>query len=141
MSHDTEVRRLLQRLRLLIYLSHLNQRRVEERAGFSKGYLSQLLCGNIDLKYHHVITILRAAEIDPSAFFADLYPRRPNALLQTADGLHRPATPIDQPLHLKLAKLYGMGLESMDDLAERLERCELAFSELEAMGVLDGNPQ
>lgn len=135
----SEVRRTLERLRFLIYMSSLNQRQVEARAGFSKGYLSQLLGGNIELKFRHLIAILDAAGVEPGAFFADLYPRRPNRLLQALDGFQSRSRPFDRPLRIQLARLYGIGLESLADLCERLDRCEDAFSELESMGIFNYN--
>ncbi|RMH23485.1 MAG: hypothetical protein D6696_00400 [Acidobacteria bacterium] len=133
-----EVRRVLRRLRLLIFLSPLNQRQVEARAGFSRGYLSQIVCGNVDLKFRHLITILHAADIDPGAFFAELYPRRRSERLQQVlDGFLRRSRPIDRLLRKQLVRLYGLGLESLEELYERLDRCEDAFSELEAMGIFE----
>lgn len=136
---EGEVRRALERLRLLIYVSPLSQRQVEKNAGFSRGYLSQLICGNIDLKFGHLIRILDATGIDPGVFFADLYPRRPPRTAALAPVERRAPAAAADPSRLQLARLYGLGLESLEELYERLDRCEDAFSELEAMGILRHN--
>lgn len=137
-SRANESRRLLEHLRLLVYLSPLRQRQIEERAAFSRGYLSQLLCGNIDLKFQHLIRILNATDTAPAIFFADLYPAAPAALRSSLQRFRGRSEPFDASLRVQLLRMYGMGLESLADLSERLERCEDAFSELETRGVLRG---
>lgn len=131
-----EVDRIRSRLKLLIHLSKSNQRQVEQRAGFSKGYLSQLLCGNIDLKYRHVLSVLDALDIPAYEFFADLYPERPSRLLGALARFRRQSQPIDPQIREQIARLYGIGLASLEDLSERLDRCEDALEELEALGLL-----
>lgn len=130
-----EVTRILQRLRMLIFLSPTSQRAVEAAAGFSRGYLSQILGGHIELKYRHLIQVLEAMDFDPGVFFADLYPRRtlrPSGL----DQFQRRSRPLGDEIRLQLVRLYGLGLESLEELDERLDRCEDAFTELEALGLL-----
>lgn len=131
-----EVERIRERLRLLIHQAPMTQRQIERRAGFSKGYLSQLMCGNIDLKYHHLMTILGAAGISASDFFSELYPERPSRLLGALASFRRRSQPLDQQVRLQLTRLYGLGLASLDELSERLDRCEDALSELESLGIL-----
>ncbi len=134
-----ELRRLLEHLRLLVYLSPLRQRQIEERASFSRGYLSQLLCGNIDLKFQHLVRILNATDTAPDTFFSELYPAAPAALRANLQRFRSRSEPFDASLREQLLRMYGMGLESLADLSERLERCEDAFSELETRGVLRGD--
>ncbi len=131
-----EVRRLLERLRFLVYFSPLRQRQIEKRARFSRGYLSQLLCGNIDLKFQHLVRILNATEVAPSTFFSELYPAAPSALKASLQRFRHRSEPLDPSFRMQLLRLYGLGLESLADLSERLERCEDVFSELETLGVL-----
>ncbi len=133
-----EVDRIRSRLKLLIHLSRSSQRQVERRAGFSKGYLSQLLCGNIDLKYRHLLSVLEALEVPAYEFFADLYPERPSRLLSALAHFRRESRPIDPQVREQIARLYGIGLASLEDLSERLDRCEDALGELEALGLLGG---
>jgi len=132
-----EIGRIRARLRSIIHLAPVTQRQVEQRAGFSRGYLSQLMCGNIDLKYHHLMRILEVLDTSAGAFFAELYPGRPSRLLGALATFRRRSRPLDHHLRVQLARLYGLGLASLDDLSERLDRCEDALAELEALGFFD----
>ena len=103
-SHDVAF--LLKGLRLRIQRSQFKQYQIEQRAGFRRGYLSQLLSGAIDLKYRHLLVIFNALEIEPSEFFGELFPRR-------GSTAHAP-----------------LGEENILDLADRVARCEAAIDEL-----------
>lgn len=65
-----ELRHALYRL---VRQSDLTQRAIEERNGFTRGYLSQVLKGHVTLTARHVLGILFALDVDPGAFFAELY--------------------------------------------------------------------
>ncbi len=127
--------RILESLRLSIYLSKTTQREIERRVGFSRGYLSQLLGGTVDLKLWQLLAILHAIEMEPAAFFAELFPRRRN--LEILDRFHRQARDREKPLSLELARLYGFGIESVAEFRQRLERCEDALEELAELGLVD----
>lgn len=124
---------ILERVRFRLFLSNLTQREVEKRLGFSKGYLSQLFSGTVEIKYWQLLAILHAMGLDPSEFFAELFPRRHPALETLAD--FRDQAP-QKSLSLELARLYAFGIETILDLYERLERCEVALGELVEMGLL-----
>jgi len=130
-----EATRLCKRLHLVILLSEYSQREVEKRAGYSSGYLSQVLYGHIELKYHHVITILEAIELTPAELFADLYPR--SRTRELCDTLVASLGPHERPLGVQLAQLFGFGIEVLIDLYRRLERCEDALLELRELGFLE----
>ena len=133
MDPKEETIRVLKEIRAVITSSGSSQRKVETRAGFSKGYLSQLLAQNLDLKYWHVIAILRALDHSPDHFFARLYPeRRPSAL----EHFRTRSQPLSQELDAELSRLYGSGIRSLRSLRERLESCEKAIADLETSGVL-----
>jgi transcriptional regulator with XRE-family HTH domain len=136
-QRNGEIRLILQELRRIIKRSDLNQREVEDLAGFSRGYLSQLLAGNLDLKVWHVLSVLKAFQIPPGEFFGRIYPARPpvNALEEFAER----SMPVAEDLDQALATLYRVGIESLSDLRQRLERCERALAELEAQGLLTTN--
>lgn len=55
------------------------QNEVERRIGLSKGYLSQLLTGKVDLKLKHVLRALEAVGIPPVAFYRELAAASPSA--------------------------------------------------------------
>lgn len=133
MKAKDETQRLVQRVRLLVYLSKLTQREIERRIGFSRGYLSQLLGGTVEMKLWHLLAVLDTLDMDPGEFFSEMFPRRRHRSLEMLDDIQRGAK---NPLNLELARLYGFGIESIDDFRERLERCEEALGELRKLGVL-----
>jgi transcriptional regulator with XRE-family HTH domain len=67
---------------------------LERRLDVSPGYLRRLLAGEIELKLRHILSILRALEIEPALYFESLYPAGPgggtirmDALEQRLEGL------------------------------------------------------
>lgn len=70
---DPEVSRVAEALRDAIRKARTSQRAVELALGQSKGYLSQLLGGNLDLKLKHVFEILGVIGAEPADFFVKLY--------------------------------------------------------------------
>ncbi len=135
MEQEKEIIRILEAIRQRIRDSPLNQRKIEECSGFSRGYLSQLLNRNLELKVVHLLAILDALGIEPAAFFRDLYPdpRRPGLAhfeRQAQEGA-RPASHRHE-----MDPLHSVGLASLRTLRERLERCEDAVAQLEDLGVL-----
>jgi transcriptional regulator with XRE-family HTH domain len=124
---------VLNRLRWRIQLSPLTQRALERRLGFSKGYLSQVLRGHVDLKMNHLFSLLEALEVAPGEFFAAVAedpanpPRNPEEEAAFAAQESRPA---------RLARLYSFGLQSIDDFERRLSRCEEALGEARSRGLI-----
>ncbi len=118
---DLEARRIRRRLRDLVEDSDVPRWRVDQRLGHSKGYLSQLLAGTIDLKYRHLIAVLDAIGCTPQRFFQEVFPRlrdrrrrprrypRIEALLSTDPGV---------------VGVYSLGIEAVQELRSRLEHCE-----------------
>lgn len=128
MDPQEEAHRILEEIRRLIRKSGLSQRKVEQLAGFSKGYLSQLLARNLELKYWHVIAILEVLEIYPARFFTLVYPPvRHSALERFRDS----SQPTSEELATELSRLYGSGIQSMRQLRQRMESCEKAISQLQ----------
>ena len=133
MKAKEEAQRIIQRLRLAVYMSDLTQREIERRLDFSRGYLSQLLGGSVEMKLWQLLAVLHVIGLDPGDFFADVFPRRGHETADLAPDTPRGAR---KPLSLELARLYGFGIESIDDFRERLERCEDALSHLRRLGIL-----
>lgn len=132
---SNEIRLIVQELRRIIKRSEHSQREVEELAGFSKGYLSQLLAGNLDLKIWHVLSILKAFEISPADFFERIYPSK--ARLAPMEEFAAGSAPLADDLDQAFATLQRVGVESLSDLRRRLEHCEKALARLEAQGPGD----
>ena len=131
MDPQEEPRRLVQRLRLAVHLSPCTQRAIETRAGLSRGYLSQILNGHVEIKIWHLLVILDAIGTRPADFFFQLFPRRRHRTRKILKGLALAGRGLERPLVLELARLYGYGLESLEELELRLERCEDALAELD----------
>jgi len=129
-----EVAPVVEEIRTMIRRSELSQRRVEELAGFSKGYLSQLLAQNLDLKMWHVLTILDVFDMSPADFFESVFPRAHggSALGNFVDG----SQPLSGDIEMSIHQLYRLGVESLNEMRMRLRRCEKAVDQLEARGVV-----
>lgn len=125
----------LEELRRLIRSSRFSQRAVEVRAGFSKGYLSQLFARNLDLKVWHVLAILDALELNPGEFFFKVYPA---TRYRALESFRRSSQPLSPDMDEMLGRLYHHGVESLNEIRDRLNRCEQAVSKLEEKGYLDG---
>lgn len=125
--------RALVALRRSIRASPLSQRRIEQHAGFSKGYLSQLLAGNLDLKLRHILGVLEALGIAPGQFFAGLYPGTRRAAL-TAFRERRYRDIATRPSDMDA--FHDLGIESLAGLRQRLERCERVVDQLEGLGIV-----
>jgi len=125
-----QTRRALRHLQDLVEDSDVPRREIEVRSGFTRGYLAQLLCGNIDLKLSHLERILDALGKAPGRFFAGLYPSYP-ARRRGSRSRTRLVVTRD------VADVYGYGVESVHELRLRLTRCEEALWELKTSGALE----
>jgi len=129
MEPAAETRRALAYLRDLVEDSDIPRSEIERRLGFSRGYLAQLLTGNMDLKLWQLIAILDTVGKTPAKFFAELFPRRPPGQLS---GRRRPVTVAGLTVTRDVVLVYGFGLDAIRDLRRRLERCERALAKLQA---------
>jgi len=132
-----DVKPILEELRLMIRRSEYSQRQVEEMAGFSRGYLSQLLARNLDLKVWHLLAILDIFGQHPSDFFGRVFGGAKGGL--GGDALRDFAAgsgPLEDELAASFDRLYRVGLDSISRLRQRLERYDHAFEELEARGLV-----
>jgi len=74
MTIDDEVRRATKLLETVMQAAGLTRKDMDQRLGAGPGYVSQVLTGRMELKFRHVLAILRALEVEPSVFFQTLYP-------------------------------------------------------------------
>jgi transcriptional regulator with XRE-family HTH domain len=70
---DEEVQRVSEALREAIRRRKTSQRQIERVLGQGKGYLSQLLGGNVDLKLKHVFAVLEVLGLAADEFFLGIY--------------------------------------------------------------------
>lgn len=101
-AREEAAERVLERLRRLVRSSARTQRSIELDNGFQRGYLSQVLKGHIALTVRHLLGILRALEVAPSTFFAELEEGidlgfgRPPVLLEIRQRMARYDAAIEQ---------------------------------------------
>ncbi|HEX2644119.1 MAG TPA: helix-turn-helix transcriptional regulator [Thermoanaerobaculia bacterium] len=76
---DDEVKRATKLLETVMQAAGLTRKELDQRLGAGPGYISQVLTGRMELKYRHIIAILRALDVDPGAFFQSLYPEPQSA--------------------------------------------------------------
>src|SRR3954466_10853925 len=74
MNIDDEVRRATKLLEKGMQAAGWTRKDLDQRLGAGPGYVSQVLTGGRELKFRHVLSILRALEVEPSVFFQTLYP-------------------------------------------------------------------
>src|SRR3978361_9696 len=74
MTIDDEVRRATKLLETVMQAAGLTRKDLDQKLGAGPGYVSQVLTGRMELKFRHVLAILRALEVEPSVFFQTLYP-------------------------------------------------------------------
>jgi len=72
---EEEVQRVSEALREAIRRRKTSQRQIERVLGQGKGYLSQLLGGNVDLKLKHVFAVLEVLGLAADEFFLGIYGR------------------------------------------------------------------
>lgn len=73
MTIEDEVRQAARLLESLIQAAGVPEDELERRLDVSPGYLGRLLSGEIELKLRHILSILRALEVEPSLYFESLY--------------------------------------------------------------------
>jgi transcriptional regulator with XRE-family HTH domain len=74
MTIDDDVRRATKLLETVMQAAGLTRKDLDQRLGAGPGYVSQVLTGRMELKFRHVLAILRALDVEPSVFFQTLYP-------------------------------------------------------------------
>lgn len=79
MTIEDEVRQAARLLECLIQAAGVSEADLERRLDASPGYVGRVLSGEIELKLRHILSILRALEIEPALFFESLYPAQPPA--------------------------------------------------------------
>jgi len=75
MTIEEEVLRATRLLETVMQAAGLTRKELDQRLGAGPGYVSQVLTGRMELKFRHVVAILRAADFEPGVFFQTLYPQ------------------------------------------------------------------
>ncbi len=83
-ERDAEIHRVTELLKTVVRVAGLSHREIEKRLGQSPGYLSRLFAGAIELKFKHIIDILKVIKVEPHEFFQLAYPRQTGVTSATA---------------------------------------------------------
>jgi len=75
MEWEVEVERVSEALREAIRRKKSSLRNVEQALGQGRGYMSQLLGGNVDIKLKHVFSVLGVIGVEADEFFLNVYSR------------------------------------------------------------------
>lgn len=111
---DDQVQYLKEMLATQIRRQRITRRSIEQRMGWSHGYLTRLMGGVIELKLRHVFDILAMIEVTPAEFFAEAYPLPP--------GRTRPQRAAGQPSDGSEVRLVVMTEEQLERQIEGLVR-------------------
>jgi transcriptional regulator with XRE-family HTH domain len=78
-------------LETVIQAAGATRKELDLKLGAGPGYVSQVLTGRMELKLRHILSILRALEVEPSLFFSTLYPenRQPSDAVVMEEFLRR----------------------------------------------------
>ena len=116
---------LSQVLKRAIRALGLSLREVERRLGMSRGYLTRLFAGEMDLKVDHVVLIAEILGVEPEEIFRLAFPASPaepgQAVLRLRESFGVPAEPpqpetgaasglereIEQIVHRALGKAFA----------------------------------
>ncbi len=74
MAIDDEVRRATKLLETIMQAAGMTRKDLDQKLGAGPGYVSQVLTGRMELKFRHILAILRALDVEPNVFFQTLYP-------------------------------------------------------------------
>ena len=74
MAIDDEVRRATKLLETIMQAAGMTRKDLDQKLSAGPGYVSQVLTGRMELKFRHILAILRALDVEPSVFFQTLYP-------------------------------------------------------------------
>jgi transcriptional regulator with XRE-family HTH domain len=74
MTIDDEVRRATKLLETVMQAAGLTRKDLDQKLGAGPGYVSQVLTGRMELKFRHILSVLRALDVEPTVFFQTLYP-------------------------------------------------------------------
>jgi transcriptional regulator with XRE-family HTH domain len=83
-----ETERLIRMLRTAMRLLGFTNREIERRLGYTPSYLTRLFSGQIELRFEHVVDIVRAMGMTVDEFFRFAYPDRLEKLTEAAEKLH-----------------------------------------------------
>jgi len=126
---DPETQRLVSLLKVCLKILGVTNREVARRMGMSPSYVSKLFSGSSELRLDHLIRVCRAADLEPSEFFALAYPRQPAGvspasikLRELLQNLQPPSPPPSRPADsLSAEQIQEMLRETLEKMLGRTE--------------------
>src|SRR5436305_11356826 len=73
-QEQEEVARAIKLIEGVMRVQGVTKKILDERLGKTPGYFAQVLSGRLELKYRHILAILRGLELEPRVFFRSLFP-------------------------------------------------------------------
>jgi len=73
-QEQEEVARAIKLIEGVMRVQGVTKKILDERLGKSPGYFAQVLSGRLELKYRHILAILRGLDLEPRVFFRSLFP-------------------------------------------------------------------
>ncbi|HTQ79080.1 MAG TPA: hypothetical protein VMM92_03725 [Thermoanaerobaculia bacterium] len=73
-QEQEEVERAIKLIEGVMRVQGVTKKILDERLGKSPGYFAQVLSGRLELKYRHILAILRGLDLEPRVFFRSLFP-------------------------------------------------------------------
>ena len=149
-----EVERAIKLIEGVMRVQGVTKKILDERLGKSPGYFAQVLSGRLELKYRHILAILRGLELEPRVFFRSLYPE-PGEPAGGARMLERlfaelqrsgygtylstpPTIPTSPALPAAPAPLYSIDAEELDRRIQIAVTAALAARDLQSPGAAAG---
>jgi hypothetical protein len=73
-QEQEEIERAIKLIEGVMRVQGVTKKVLDERLGKSPGYFAQVLSGRLELKYRHILAILRGLDLEPRVFFRSLFP-------------------------------------------------------------------
>jgi transcriptional regulator with XRE-family HTH domain len=119
MSHAEDLKHVLDTIGLALRLLDVTNREIESQKGWSHGYLSRILSGNIELRMEHVLDIASILGMAPAEFFDLAWPHKPQPPTPPAarlQGLLRRYQPAPPPAAMRRDEVVQMLREALAEL-------------------------
>lgn len=127
---NEDVRWILDTLKTSLRLLEVTNREIENKMGWSHGYLSRIFAGNIELRVEHILEVLGILRLHPAEFFDLVYPQQPEPPSETALRLrsllrrYQPEAPAPPPRPLETTVDDRQLLEIVRKLVVEIRRVE-----------------
>jgi transcriptional regulator with XRE-family HTH domain len=125
-SMDPETQRLVNLLKVSLRILGISNREIARRLEMSPSYVSKLFSGASPLRVDHLISVCRAAGMEPAEFFALAYPTPATKPSLTASRLREllqsvspPPPPVKEPEPFSQERIHEMLKETLEKLMAR----------------------